>query len=98
MVLSPSLTSNRCSNFNFGCGEQDGKLEAHEKSDEIPETNDEPVKVVVRKSLNDMVLESGKNGMCSEFFCFCFSHTTMKLSSSPLPCSCWVRQKVDCQI
>ncbi len=73
-------------------------MEAHEKSDEIPETNDEPVKVVVRKSLNDMVLESGKNGMCSEFFCFCFSHTTMKLSSSPLPCPCWVHQKADCQI
>lgn len=47
-------------------------MEPHEKSDEIPETNDEPVKVVVRKSLNDMVLESGKNGMCSEFFGYFF--------------------------
>ena len=37
------------------------------KSDEIPENNDEPVKVVVRKSFNQMVLDSGKNGMCRDF-------------------------------
>jgi hypothetical protein len=42
---------------------QDGKIEAYVKSDEIPEKNDEPVKVVVSKSFNQMVLESGKNGM-----------------------------------
>jgi protein disulfide-isomerase A1 len=38
------------------------------KSEEIPETNDEPVKVVVRNTLNDMVLESGKNGTCTKPF------------------------------
>jgi protein disulfide-isomerase A1 len=42
---------------------QDGKIEAYVKSDEIPEKNDEPVKVVVRKSFNQMVLDSGKNGV-----------------------------------
>lgn len=31
------------------------------KSEPIPETNDEPVKVVVANSLKDMVLESTKN-------------------------------------
>lgn len=41
---------------------QDGKVEEYVKSDEIPEKNDFPVKVVVRKSFNQMVLESGKNG------------------------------------
>lgn len=40
---------------------QEGKVEAYVKSDEIPEENDEPVKVVVRKSFNQMVLDSKKN-------------------------------------
>ena len=42
------------------------------KSEPIPETNNEPVKVVVANSLKDMVLESKKNSkilsMLSSFF------------------------------
>lgn len=34
------------------------------KSDPIPEVNNEPVKVVVRDSIQDMVFNSGKNGKC----------------------------------
>lgn len=41
---------------------QDGKLKPFIKSEDVPETNDEPVKVVVAKSLRDMVLDSKKNG------------------------------------
>lgn len=53
---------------------QDGKVEEYVKSDEIPEKNDFPVKVVVRKSFNQMVLESGKNGefaLCNGFQIVC---------------------------
>lgn len=32
------------------------------KSEPVPEVNDEPVKVIVRDSLDDLVLKSGKNG------------------------------------
>lgn len=39
----------------------DGKVKPFIKSEPIPETNDEPVKVVVAKSLREMVLESKKN-------------------------------------
>ena len=35
-----------------------GKLEKHLKSEEIPESNDEPVKVVVGKSFNEIVRDS----------------------------------------
>ena len=35
-----------------------GKLEKHLKSEEIPETNDEPVKVIVGKSFNEIVRDS----------------------------------------
>lgn len=38
-------------------------MEPSVKSDEIPEKDDSPVKVVVRKNFNEMVLDSGKNGM-----------------------------------
>ncbi|KAG0566686.1 hypothetical protein KC19_7G081300 [Ceratodon purpureus] len=50
---------------------QDGKLEAYLKSDEIPEKNDEPVKVVVRKSFNQMVLDSGKNVLVEFYAPWC---------------------------
>ncbi|KAI7743539.1 hypothetical protein M8C21_000738 [Ambrosia artemisiifolia] len=39
----------------------DGNVKPFIKSEPIPETNDEPVKVVVANSLNDMVLDSKKN-------------------------------------
>ncbi|PWA39166.1 protein disulfide-isomerase [Artemisia annua] len=39
----------------------DGNVKPFIKSEPIPETNDEPVKVVVANSLKDMVLESKKN-------------------------------------
>ncbi|KAD3639982.1 hypothetical protein E3N88_29205 [Mikania micrantha] len=39
----------------------DGKVKPFIKSEPIPETNDEPVKVVVANSLKDMVLDSKKN-------------------------------------
>jgi protein disulfide-isomerase A1 len=38
-------------------------LAPYVKSDPIPEVNDQPVKVVVSDSLNDMVFNSGKNGL-----------------------------------
>jgi protein disulfide-isomerase A1 len=49
----------------------DGKLKPYVKSEEIPETNDEPVKVVVRNTLNDMVLESGKNVLLEIYAPWC---------------------------
>lgn len=42
---------------------QDGNLKPFIKSEPIPETNNEPVKVVVAESLHDMVFNSGKNGL-----------------------------------
>lgn len=42
---------------------QDGVLTPYKKSQPIPETNDKPVKIVVGESFNEIVNESGKNGM-----------------------------------
>ncbi|XP_021759718.1 protein disulfide-isomerase-like [Chenopodium quinoa] len=39
----------------------EGKVAAHRKSEPIPESNDEPVKVVVADTLQDIVFNSGKN-------------------------------------
>ncbi len=36
------------------------------KSKEIPEKNEEPVKVVARKALDNMALESSKKGTCTK--------------------------------
>lgn len=55
------------------CLLQEGKVEAYVKSDEIPEKNDEPVKVVVRKSFNQMVLDSKKNGIKISPVLLCYS-------------------------
>lgn len=41
---------------------QDGSLTPFKKSEPIPEVNDEPVKVVVANTLDDVVFKSGKNG------------------------------------
>jgi protein disulfide-isomerase A1 len=42
---------------------QDGKVAPYVKSEPIPETNNEPVKVVVGETLQDIVFNSGKNGI-----------------------------------
>jgi len=59
------------------CPLQDGKLPLHLKSEPIPEANDEPLKVVVGDTIQDMVLKSEKNGALSScifvIFCFLFS-------------------------
>ncbi|KAL2892948.1 Protein disulfide-isomerase [Bienertia sinuspersici] len=39
----------------------DGKVSAYRKSEPIPESNNEPVKVVVADTINDIVFNSGKN-------------------------------------
>ena len=41
---------------------QDGEVPAYKKSEPIPESNNEPVKVVVADTLQDIVFNSGKNG------------------------------------
>ncbi|CAN1240423.1 Protein disulfide-isomerase, partial [Linum grandiflorum] len=41
---------------------KDGKVPAYKKSEPIPETNNEPVKVVVADTLDELVFNSGKNG------------------------------------
>lgn len=38
-------------------------MQAYKKSEPIPEVNNEPVKVVVADTLQEMFLSSGKNGM-----------------------------------
>uniref|UniRef100_A0A251T6C4 Putative thioredoxin-like fold protein n=1 Tax=Helianthus annuus TaxID=4232 RepID=A0A251T6C4_HELAN len=48
----------------------DGKVKPFIKSEPIPETNDEPVKVVVANSLGDMVLDSKKNSRILSIFLF----------------------------
>lgn len=42
---------------------KDGNVQAYKKSEPIPEVNNEPVKVVVADTLQEMFLSSGKNGM-----------------------------------
>ncbi|KAK4363729.1 hypothetical protein RND71_018970 [Anisodus tanguticus] len=49
----------------------DGKLKPHVKSEPIPEVNDEPVKVVVRDTLQDMVFNSGKNVLLEFYAPWC---------------------------
>ncbi|RWW20420.1 hypothetical protein GW17_00015470 [Ensete ventricosum] len=41
----------------------DGGLEPYRKSESVPEVNNEPVKIVVAKSLQEIVFSSGKNGL-----------------------------------
>lgn len=42
---------------------QDGNLKPFMNSEPSPETNNEPVKVIVADSLHDLVINSGKNGL-----------------------------------
>ncbi|KAJ8553065.1 hypothetical protein K7X08_020458 [Anisodus acutangulus] len=50
---------------------KDGKLKPYVKSEPIPEVNDEPVKVVVRDTLQDMVFNSGKNVLLEFYAPWC---------------------------
>lgn len=45
-------------------------MKPFKKSEPIPEVNSEPVKVVVADSLQDMVFNSGKNGISYLLFKF----------------------------
>jgi len=47
--------------MNFVNQTLEGKYESFKKSEPIPETNDEPVKVIVRKSFDQMVKDPTKN-------------------------------------
>ncbi|KAF3616512.1 Protein disulfide-isomerase [Capsicum annuum] len=50
---------------------KDGKLKPHIKSEPIPEVNDEPVNVVVRDTLQDLVLNSDKNVLLEFYAPWC---------------------------
>lgn len=50
---------------------KDGKVAAHKKSQPIPAENNEPVKVVVAESLDDMVFNSGKNVLIEFYAPWC---------------------------
>ncbi|KAJ3671616.1 hypothetical protein LUZ60_007695 [Juncus effusus] len=49
----------------------EGKLKAYKKSEPIPETNDEPVKIVVADTLHDIVFKSGKNVLLEFYAPWC---------------------------
>lgn len=48
--------------FDFAACMQDGNLKPYRKSEPIPEVNNEPVKIVVADTLQEVVFGSGKNG------------------------------------
>ncbi|CAL0305504.1 unnamed protein product [Lupinus luteus] len=50
---------------------KDGKIAPHVKSEPIPESNNEPVKIVVRETLQDLVLNSGKNVLLEFYAPWC---------------------------
>ncbi|CAA7017260.1 unnamed protein product [Microthlaspi erraticum] len=50
---------------------KDGKVPAHKKSQPIPAENNEPVKVVVAESLDDIVINSGKNVLIEFYAPWC---------------------------
>ncbi|KAH7680788.1 protein disulfide-isomerase A1 protein [Dioscorea alata] len=50
---------------------KDGSLTPFKKSEPIPEVNDEPVKVVVANTLDDMVFNSGKNVLLEFYAPWC---------------------------
>lgn len=49
----------------------EGKVPAHRKSEPIPESNNEPVKVVVADTLEDIVFKSGKNVLLEFYAPWC---------------------------
>ncbi|KAF7829820.1 protein disulfide-isomerase [Senna tora] len=50
---------------------KDGKIQPYKKSEPIPEVNNEPVKVVVADSLQDIVFNSGKNVLLEFYAPWC---------------------------
>lgn len=50
---------------------KDGNVQPYKKSQPIPEVNDEPVKVVVSESLQDIVFDSGKNVLIEFYAPWC---------------------------
>ncbi|XP_010539655.1 PREDICTED: protein disulfide isomerase-like 1-1 [Tarenaya hassleriana] len=50
---------------------KDGKVEAYRKSQPVPTENNEPVKVVVADSIDDMVFNSGKNVLLEFYAPWC---------------------------
>ncbi|XP_042034450.1 protein disulfide-isomerase-like [Salvia splendens] len=50
---------------------KDGKVQPYKKSEPIPEVNNEPVKVVVADTLQDMVFNSGKNVLIEFYAPWC---------------------------
>lgn len=50
---------------------KEGKVSPHKKSEPIPQTNDEPVKVVVADTLDDIVFKSGKNVLLEFYAPWC---------------------------
>ncbi|KAG8378255.1 hypothetical protein BUALT_Bualt08G0118600 [Buddleja alternifolia] len=50
---------------------KDGNVQPYKKSEPIPEVNNEPVKVVVADSLQDMVFNSGKNVLLEFYAPWC---------------------------
>ncbi|KAJ7965543.1 Protein disulfide-isomerase [Quillaja saponaria] len=50
---------------------KDGKVQPFKKSESIPEVNNEPVKVVVSDSLQDIVFKSGKNVLLEFYAPWC---------------------------
>ncbi|KAK7301401.1 hypothetical protein RJT34_12264 [Clitoria ternatea] len=50
---------------------KDGNIEPYRKSEPIPEVNNEPVKVVVAESLQDIVFNSGKNVLLEFYAPWC---------------------------
>lgn len=62
-------------------------MKPYVKSEPIPEVNNEPVKVVVRDSLRDVVINSGKNGMWFSYILFILYVYGLHLAFSS-KCSC----------
>jgi len=50
---------------------QDGKLTAHLKSEEVPETQDGPVTIVVGKNFESVVLDSTKDVLIEFYAPWC---------------------------
>jgi len=48
-----------------------GKVESYMKSEKVPETNDEPVKVVVGRTFNDIVLDPTKDVLIEAYAPWC---------------------------
>lgn len=53
---------------------QEGKVLPYKKSEPVPAENNEPVKVVVADSLQDIVFNSGKNGVYPVIHYFIISY------------------------